>query len=286
MKINLNKIKNFNITSLLVLSTVTILFFVIYFLVFVFDFQKDWSNYQKDYRDLAIQMAKTDDEKVLINDFKIEIKQAVVEPLNRVDRCISCHVAIDHKGFENVPQPLRSHPGFYIDNHPVEDFGCTVCHNGLGKATTKEAAHGEGEEGKLYPMYRGVFVQSSCGKCHDENSYVETSVIGTGKRLYEFYGCNICHKLYKSGGTAGPDLTKIGSKKYYDVDWGENYKGEKNLTEWLINHFKDPSHYYESKMMDFKMNDENARALAVYMLSLVEEQIPGKYLVNKNKVSK
>lgn len=283
MKMNLSKIKKMNVTNLLVLSVVTILFFLIYFLVFVFDFQKDWAYYQKEYRDLATQMASTEEEKALIDDFEIEIKQVVVEPLNKVDRCISCHIAVDQKGFEDTPQPLRTHPGSYMDQHPVEDFGCTVCHNGLGKATTMQAAHGEGEEGELYPMYRGVFVQSSCGKCHDENSYAETSVIGTGKRLYEFYGCNVCHKLYKTGGTAGPDLTKIGSKKYYDVDWGENYEGEKNLTDWLINHFKDPSHYYESKMMDFKMNDENATALAVYMLSLVEEQIPEKYLVNKNK---
>jgi cytochrome c2 len=97
------------------------------------------------------------------------------------------------------------------------------------------------------------------------------------------YGCNVCHKLYRSGGTAGPDLTKIGSKKYYDVDWGKYDNGKKDIAEWLVNHFMNPSHYYNSKMMDFKMNEENAIALAVYMLSLTPDVIPVEYNFNKNK---
>lgn len=280
MKKIFNDIKNVKLTNAILLSVSFIVFFLIFFSVFIFEFDKDYADYQNEYKELALQMAKTDEKKQLINDFEIEIKQVIVQDLNRVDRCISCHVAVEQKEFSEVEQPLSAHPGSYLENHPVEEFGCTICHEGLGLATTAEAAHGESEEeGALHPMYRGVFVQSSCGKCHNPQSYKESSVIGIGKKLYELYGCNVCHKLYKSGGTAGPDLTKIGAKKYYDVDWGLNFEGEKNLTEWLINHFKNPSHYYNSKMLDFKMNDENAIALAVYMLSLTSENIPQKFLV-------
>ncbi|MBU2494249.1 MAG: c-type cytochrome [Bacteroidetes bacterium] len=284
MKINLNNLKKVKIESVFLLSVVFLVFSLIYFLVFIFDFQTDWANYQESYKDISSRMAKTDQEKELINQFEVNIKQIHIKELNKTDRCISCHVSIDEEKFKNIKQPLTSHPGEYLKNHPIEKFGCTICHGGLGMATTTESAHGAAEEeGSLYPMLGGVFIQSSCGKCHAENSYKETSVIGKGKRLFDLYGCNVCHKLYKSGGTAGPDLTKIGAKKYYDVSWGSEYHGDKNISEWLVNHFENPSYYYESKMMDFKMNNENATALAVYMLSLVPEEIPTEYVVKKKE---
>jgi len=73
------------------------------------------------------------------------------EPTARVDRCQSCHSAIHRAGFENEPNPFKTHPRRKVllaDNaHPTGKFGCTPCHAGQGAAVNSpEHAH----DGKSY----------------------------------------------------------------------------------------------------------------------------------------
>jgi len=61
----------------------------------------------------------------------------------RVDRCMSCHIAADKRGFEDkekYPSVLRTHPrlDLFVDSnspHPYASFGCTSCHGGKDRAT-------------------------------------------------------------------------------------------------------------------------------------------------------
>jgi mono/diheme cytochrome c family protein len=68
--------------------------------------------------------------------------------IDRVDRCVTCHVAASRPGFEDDPntkevewrEPFRTHPRldlFVGDSspHPYSRFGCTICHGGLDRAT-------------------------------------------------------------------------------------------------------------------------------------------------------
>jgi cytochrome c2 len=68
--------------------------------------------------------------------------------IDRVDRCMTCHVAANRPGFDDsdpnakvkFPEPFRSHPRldlFVGDSspHPYTRFGCTICHGGLDRAT-------------------------------------------------------------------------------------------------------------------------------------------------------
>ena len=78
-----------------------------------------------------------------------EVKQVVVNDLEedlvymgmpKVDRCMTCHVGIDKKGFEDAPQPYTTHPkiDFMVgpsSAHPISEFGCTSCHLGRGRGT-------------------------------------------------------------------------------------------------------------------------------------------------------
>src|SRR6202521_3162391 len=59
-----------------------------------------------------------------IDDFD---RNAFDQAVARVDRCQSCHMGIDKKGFENAPEPFRTHPNFeqVILKHPPEKLGCT-----------------------------------------------------------------------------------------------------------------------------------------------------------------
>ncbi len=62
----------------------------------------------------------------------------------KVDRCMTCHIAADKRGFEDPERykdvVLRTHPrlDLFVDSnspHPYSSFGCTSCHGGLDRAT-------------------------------------------------------------------------------------------------------------------------------------------------------
>ena len=272
--------KNFRqylFSSYFIFAIGSIIIFLFTLIIIIEDDLPEWQSYQNEYKQISLINASSDLEKKNIEDFKIEVKQIAIDLLENVDRCMTCHIGINDPRMKEHRQPLTVHPGNYLEYHPTEKYGCTICHGGSGLATIEIEAHGD-EDPSFFPMLRGVYIQASCAKCHSESQFKETSVLVTGKRLFDLYGCRVCHKLYKNGGTAGPDLTVVGGKKYVDFIWGEDYKGKHLISEWFLNHFKNPSYYYESKMMDFKMTDENAVALSVYMLSLIPNNIPENYM--------
>jgi cytochrome c2 len=62
----------------------------------------------------------------------------------RVDRCVTCHIAAEKRGFEDKQKyplsVLRTHPhlDLFVDSnspHPYATFGCTSCHGGRDRAT-------------------------------------------------------------------------------------------------------------------------------------------------------
>src|SRR5213593_4179618 len=60
----------------------------------------------------------------------------------RVDRCTTCHQGIDQKGFQDAPQPFRTHPNLdlYISSaspHPMETFGCNTWHTVVAHSTAE-----------------------------------------------------------------------------------------------------------------------------------------------------
>ena len=242
------------------------------------DLEPEWRSYQRDYKKRALQLAKTDRERETIGSEPLAIKQIMVDQFKRtshVDRCMTCHLGADNPDFASVPLPFTYCP--QLEDHPVERFGCSVCHLGQGFATTTEAAHGY-EKHWHEPLLKGEYIDASCGKCHFEPYVTGAPMLAIGKRLYDFYGCIHCHKIYKTGGTAGPDLTKIGAKQANWYDWGEHHEEEVSKIEWLFTHFIN-SQYYDpaSKMTNYDMNEYNAKAMTIYMLSLADERYPDEY---------
>ena len=174
----------------------------------------------------------------------LKIRQVALEklPLNynfttatRHDRCMTCHVGIDQTGYlapHGVAQPYCSHPdqALYVGSkspHPVEKFGCTICHQGQGSATTFEwASHmpidtsqREGWKAKYgwffnhfhkWPMRPGVLIESSCLQCHHDPYQVPVAkTLLLGYQSLRRYGCFGCHEIdgYKNGEAAvGPHL--------------------------------------------------------------------------------
>jgi cytochrome c2 len=132
-----------------------------------------------------------------------------------------------------VPQPYSSHPRldlFVGDSspHPMKNFGCTICHQGQGSATSfkwashspntpKQAHEWHDEHGWfnnhhwILPMLPQRFEESSCLKCHHQVVDLEPSErypeppapkLVEGYHLIRQYGCYGCHEI---NGWAGPD---------------------------------------------------------------------------------
>lgn len=175
-------------------------------------------------------------QQVIINDVREDLHFTDVR---KIDRCQTCHIAIDKAGFEDQPQPLRTHPNldrYVSDNspHPMGLMGCTVCHEGNGLATSFDrAAHAprdlaqEKEWGEKYhwhrlhhwdfPMHKAGNYEASCMKCHQSAEEIpEAQTLLKGKTLFVDNGCYACHaidkKEFEGQRRPGPGLKHLADK--------------------------------------------------------------------------
>ncbi len=187
------------------------------------------------------------------------------QPVARVDRCQSCHLAINRPGFENDPQPFRTHPRREVlladATHPPDKVGCTPCHGGQGAAVNSvQVAHGE----VLYwehPLLRGTKVQSSCASCHlDVQSLEDAPLLAQGQAIFEQIGCTGCHlvKGYDDIPKIGPSLRRISAK--LDPSWA---------VRWVENPHK---LHPRTRMPNFDFKEDEATAITSFLWSFSKEE--------------
>ena len=209
----------------------------------------------------------------------LQIQQVVLEDLTddlyfakaqKVDRCTTCHLAIDRKGFEDAPEPFRSHPNLDLflsasSKHPLEKVGCTVCHGGSGQSLSFVwAAHTpkneeqkkewekkyewhelEKWENKMLPLGH---IQASCTKCHQGViDLPEAPQLNAGRRIAMEYGCFGCHtaKGFENAWKVGPNLTNIKSKV---------------SPEWVMKWLEGPKEFRPSTKMPSVFHLENTNS--------------------------
>ncbi len=172
----------------------------------------------------AVDNAREKYEKLRAKRPELQVHQVYIKEINSADRCMTCHVGMNKEESVSEEHPYAGHPKreVYLGNHPPENFGCVLCHEGQARSNTGvEEAHGEVEFWQT-PMYRGKTAQSSCIKCHDNSAELAGGEeIWKGIRLYEELGCHGCHETEGFGKNKdrmiGPDLTGIASK--VNPDW-------------------------------------------------------------------
>jgi cytochrome c2 len=222
------------------------------------------------------------------------LQQVYVPALERADRCVTCHQAVEWKGLENAPEPYRTHPADILASHPVAQYGCTVCHGGQGYATDTEAAHGlvehweepvlGAELGEFYLLSdRNVLMEMRCNACHRyERETPGADAITRAKRLVQEKGCRACHVINGRGGTVGPDLTFAGDKSPEQFNY-ERIKGFASEFTWQVAHLKNPKELVpETVMPNFNFSSADAQALAMLVMSWTSEKIPVEYLPGHN----
>ncbi len=155
----------------------------------------------------------------------------------KVDRCTTCHVAIDKVGYQTAKQPFTTHPALdlYLGGnspHAMEKFGCTSCHLGNGRGTSFETAvHTPGSEAQAaewkkkyhwssnkhwaWPMLPKTQVEANCISCHTGVMEVpKADRLNEARLLFARMGCVGCHATegFNDLRKIGPALTHLGSK--------------------------------------------------------------------------
>ena len=224
---------------------------------------------------------------VVINDIKEDL---VYMGMPKVDRCVTCHVGIDKKGFEDAPQPYTTHPKLDLmvspsSSHPISEFGCTSCHMGRGRGTgfyssahspnDKETAHKWEEEYDWKPMHHWEnpmlptrYTEAGCYKCHSGNMPLkEAETLSLGLSVFEKSGCYSCHNVsrWDDAPKPGPSLYKLASKT--DKDWTYKWIMEPRSfrhNTWMPHFFKKGNN---SSAEDIKRSEQEALAMTEYLFS-------------------
>ena len=238
-----------------------------------------WQSLQRDYRDILRAKASDERGRELLQNFRIELKQVSIPPLNSVDRCVTCHSGIDDPRMTDVPNPFAVHPGDILKNHPVDRFGCTICHHGQGPATNFRDAKAD-DVAWDYPLLTAELTQSSCFTCHDVDRLPpqQVALLREGMQLYQQKSCGSCHKLGGRGGTLGLALDNEGAKTRHQLIM-TNLKPPYTTWRWHQAHFRDPGGIVAgSQMRNPTVTEREALALTVYMLALWQRDVPESYL--------
>ncbi len=223
--------------------------------------------------------------------FTVGIKQIWIPTLNRVDRCVSCHLNYDgaQSARKDLPKLFLPHPELpYLKAHPFPKFGCTLCHGGQGYALAVADAHGDVEHweepllstqrARAHGLKRQELMQYRCNVCHRRQpSTPGTELVDLGKKLVEERGCKGCHTIAGEGGKIGPDLTYEGDQNPEHLDF-THVKGPATDLMWQIAHLLDPPGIVSaSAMPNLGLSPKEARAIALVLLSWKRTSYPAEY---------
>jgi mono/diheme cytochrome c family protein len=193
----------------------------------------------------------------------------------REARCISCHLINGRGGYvatelgkvaskvnaqwlyNYVKEPKLLMPGVPMPRYRFTD-----------RQLTSVIAYMENE-------FVDYDMQQSPPHTQDPASYEK------GLALFKKYNCGGCHQLQGVTGSEemGPDLTAIGSKKSYEIDFGKT-SIEQTLPSYVKTKLLDPRVFSPTaKMPKFGFTDEQATAVAVALLSNTNDAIPDEYMV-------
>ncbi len=230
-------------------------------------------------------------EQVVVKDITEDLIFAKVP---EVDRCLTCHMGISNPDYKDAPQPFTTHPnlGLYLGNesaHPLEEFGCTVCHGGRGRGTdfistahtpssVKQAEEWEKKydwyslphwEKSMLPM---PSVEAGCFQCHGAQTTIKgAEKLNLGLNIIERAGCYACHEIdrYQDWPKPGPDLTKLSSKisRQWAYRWIESPQTFHPNT-WMPTFFKQSNN---SNPQYLKRTAQEIHAMVAYLFAHSQE---------------
>jgi len=241
------------------------------------DRKREWKAYQEEYQAMLLEKIDRVENPVFydrIARMQPEIKQVMLAGLGNNDRCTTCHLGIEDPLFAGASQPLKTHPNLrLLESHPVDKFGCTICHGGKGAATTYDGATHRAIAHWPDPMVGKNLMQSRCGYCHKNYAAIEADKLVLGQKLFKDLHCAGCHKVDPDDGAMAPALTGFADNGTGHFDF-THINGDHSVQNWVLEHFKNPQRVSPgSPMRIYAMNDAQLEALTTYVLSLTERAL-------------
>lgn len=169
-------------------------------------FFAEWRSVQKRYNSLAAKQG--------VATIPIGVKQIWKPELEVTDRCVTCHLGMGAAPALDGDPLFKAHPPI---PHDPKEMGCTVCHSGQGRATTKESAHGHVSFWDEQ-MLTGKHLSAGCGTCHNTVPFMARKDLDRGKFLLGSLDCIGCHQIDNQGRGTAPNLSYTGLKEY-QADW-------------------------------------------------------------------
>ncbi len=234
-------------------AAIGVAFLAIFSWVFLREQGAEWRAAQQQFQ--ALQATVKDPHQLAQSASVGGLRQFWLPDLDRIDRCTTCHLGIDDPAFIRAAQPFTTHPGTWLTTHPVERFGCTICHDGQGDATTyRDAAHHPVAFIER-PMRPVETIEANCGRCHRSIDAPDAPALSDGRRLIRDSGCMSCHEIPGFEGLTfnGPRLDSFGYK--VRPEW---------LGAWLA---KPKDYLPHSKMGNFRLSAQEIDGLRPFLLS-------------------
>ncbi|MBI4600379.1 MAG: c-type cytochrome [Planctomycetes bacterium] len=185
----------------------------------------EWREAQGRYNALAASSGRAGIEPAI---------QQVWKPrLGVVDRCTSCHLGMSAAGPASGEALFEAHPPV---PHDPQDFGCTLCHGGQGRATKRDAAHGLAKHWDE-PLLERRHFEAGCGACHTHLRVPSRRLEARGEDLFRRYDCVACHRSEGVGRGSGPDLSSAGMRGFA-ADWHAAHLTRRELgeKEWVASY--------------------------------------------------
>ena len=245
------------------------------------DGQREWKQYQEEYKELLLKKISRGTNPAFYDRvvaMKPEIKQVVIGEFKEVERCPTCHLGIDDPLFAGAKQPFRAHPNpELLKKHPVEKYGCTICHGGQGLATTVHGAAHKTIADWPVPMVAKGLMQSRCGICHKDFAAIGADKLVKGRELFKEMHCAGCHQIDKQGGAVGPELSAFADKDSGSFDYS-HIEGGHSKQAWVVEHFKNPKKVTPGSPMHIPtLNDDQVDCLSSYVLTLSQREFTRQY---------
>ena len=224
---------------------------------------------------------------VVLPDIKENLNFAQVP---RVDRCVTCHLGVERADLEGVENPHGAHPRLALfvasdSPHPLEEFGCTSCHGGRGRATdfygtvhvpdSSDQEHDWEErlgwkEYHLWeePMHPLRYAEAGCYQCHSGQTQTRgADKLNYGLALVEQAGCYSCHQIdsFERSLQRGPSLRHVADKitPEFAFQWIKDPAAFRAQT-WM------PSYFGQSNNSDPESaarGDQEVRAMVSYLFA-------------------
>jgi mono/diheme cytochrome c family protein len=243
---------------------------------------QEWRRIQRNHLELLKEISDASDTAAFSMPDK-GVHAYSIDGLNRTDRCVTCHLGMQNPYTKDAAHPHAAHPEGYFEHHPPDQYGCTICHGGQGRALNAREAHGIDRDTHWdRPLLSQPYIQSTCGQCHlsvfSENEvFAGTEVFRQGQQIFNREGCLGCHKARGVGGIIGPDLTEQGEKTRHEYNF-QHIDVEQTVSNWLKEHFRDPEMVSPgSQMLKIDLPEEELDALTTFVLGLAKPDIAFDY---------